>query len=67
MARVFTQLYLDEVSLALIDSSHPDQDARLPRTSMRDYPGGKLAQAAQDFAWPLGVRRDPHAPQEPAG
>lgn len=58
VARVFTQLYPDEVAgLALVDSSHPEQSWRLPRTELRDRRGGKLAEMALEFAQPLGLRR----------
>jgi pimeloyl-ACP methyl ester carboxylesterase len=57
-ALMFTQLYRDEVAgLALVDSSHPEQGQRLPRHSRADFPGGKLAEVVQEFAWPLGLRR----------
>jgi pimeloyl-ACP methyl ester carboxylesterase len=55
VARVFTRLYPDEVvGLALVDSSHPEQQWRLPKTELRDHRGGQLAEAALDFARPLG-------------
>jgi pimeloyl-ACP methyl ester carboxylesterase len=58
VARVFIQLYPDEVAgLALIDSSHPGQQARLPRISLRDYRGGKLLSAALKWTRPLGLAR----------
>jgi pimeloyl-ACP methyl ester carboxylesterase len=60
-ARVFTRLYPDEVAgLALIDSSHPEQPKRLPRTELRDYPGGRLLEAALMWARPLGLQRMAH-------
>jgi pimeloyl-ACP methyl ester carboxylesterase len=62
ITRMFVLLYPDEVTgLALIDSSHPEQPGRLPRTSMRDYPGGKLAEVTlMMMAHPLGVQRLAH-------
>jgi pimeloyl-ACP methyl ester carboxylesterase len=58
IARVFIQHYPGEVSgLALIDSSHPQQQKRLPKTGMRDYPGGMLLTAALEWMRPLGLRR----------
>jgi pimeloyl-ACP methyl ester carboxylesterase len=58
VARVFTALYPAEVAaLALVDSSHPEQDARLPKVHLRDHRGGKIADLALEFAWPLGLRR----------
>jgi pimeloyl-ACP methyl ester carboxylesterase len=56
VTRVFIQLYPDEVvGLALIDSSHPDQQARLPKISLRDYRGGKLLSAALKMDAPARV------------
>jgi pimeloyl-ACP methyl ester carboxylesterase len=58
VARMFAHLYPDEVvGLALVDSSHPEQDRRLVPAWMQDHPGGKLAEVALDFAKPLGLRR----------
>jgi pimeloyl-ACP methyl ester carboxylesterase len=58
VARFFIQRYRGEVAgLALIDSSHPGQRGRLPKTEMRDYPGGKLLEAGLAWARPLGLRR----------
>jgi len=58
VARVFIQLYPDEVAgLALIDSSHPGQKSRLPKLEMRNYRGGKLLEAALAWTRPLGLRR----------
>src|SRR5450432_88366 len=43
IAQLYAGLYPAEVAaVALIDSSHPGQRSRLPRTSVRDYPGGQL-------------------------
>ncbi len=58
VARIFASLYPDEVAgLALIDSSHPEQPQRLPRTHMRNYPGGVLLEATLEWMRPLGLRR----------
>jgi pimeloyl-ACP methyl ester carboxylesterase len=58
IVRVFASLYLGEVAgLALIDSSHPEQEKRLPRTHLRDYPGGMLLTVAHEWMRPLGLRR----------
>jgi pimeloyl-ACP methyl ester carboxylesterase len=58
VARVFIQLYPDEVAgLALIDSTHPGQKSRLPKMEKRNYRGGKLLEAALGWARPLGLRR----------
>ena len=58
VARMFAHMYPDEVAgLALVDSSHPEQNRRLPPGWLQDYPGGKLAEVALDFARPLGLRR----------
>jgi pimeloyl-ACP methyl ester carboxylesterase len=58
VVRVFTTLYPGEVAgLALIDPSHPQQRERLPRTHVRDYPGGYPAAVAYMWMRPLGVRR----------
>jgi pimeloyl-ACP methyl ester carboxylesterase len=58
VARVFIQLYPDEVAgLALIDSSHPGQKSRLPKLEMRNHRGGKLIEAALAWTRPLGLRR----------
>jgi pimeloyl-ACP methyl ester carboxylesterase len=58
IARIFIHRYPGEVvGLALIDSSHPHQAQRQPRTSLRDYPGGMLITAALQWAHPLGLNR----------
>ena len=58
IARVFAALYPAEMAaLVLVDSSHPDQDARLLKTGLRDHRGGKIAAVAIEFARPLGLRR----------
>jgi pimeloyl-ACP methyl ester carboxylesterase len=58
VAQLYAVLYPAEVAaVALIDSSHPRQDRRLPRMSVRDYPGGQLLDAARTWARPLGLRR----------
>lgn len=58
VAQVFPRLYPGEVAgVALIDSSYPSQDARLPKAWLQDYPGGKLAEVALEYASPLGLRR----------
>lgn len=58
VARMFTHMYPDDVAgLALVDSSHPEQNRRLAPNWLMDYPGGKLAAVARDFANPLGLRR----------
>jgi pimeloyl-ACP methyl ester carboxylesterase len=58
VARMFAHMFPDEVTgLALVDSSHPEQDRRLPPGWLQDYRGGKLAEVALDFARPLGLRR----------
>jgi pimeloyl-ACP methyl ester carboxylesterase len=58
VARVFIQLYPDEVAgLALIDSSHPGQKSRTPKVEMRHYRGGKLLESALAWTRPLGLRR----------
>jgi pimeloyl-ACP methyl ester carboxylesterase len=58
VARVFIQHYPDEVAgLALIDSSHPGQQSRLPKLEKRNYRGGKLLEAALAWTHPLGLRR----------
>jgi pimeloyl-ACP methyl ester carboxylesterase len=58
VARMFTHLCPGEVTgLALVDSSHPEQARRVVPAWLQDYPGGKLAQVALDFAKPLGLRR----------
>ena len=58
VARVFIQLYPDEVAgLALIDSSHPGQKSRLPKKGMRNHRGGKLLEAALAWMRPLGLQR----------
>jgi pimeloyl-ACP methyl ester carboxylesterase len=58
VARVFIQRYPDEVAgLALIDSSHPGQQSRLPKTELRNYRGGKLLESALAWTRPLGLRR----------
>jgi hypothetical protein len=43
--------------VALIDSSHPEQEKRLPRTELANYPGGITAMVASWWARPLGLRR----------
>lgn len=70
VARMFTSRYPGEVSaVALIDSSHPEQARRLPRTQLIDRRGGKLAAAALDYARPAGLHamRLSLRPKEPAG
>jgi pimeloyl-ACP methyl ester carboxylesterase len=58
IVRVFASLYPGEIAgLALIDSSHPEQDKRLPKTELADYPGGMMAMVALDWGGPLGLRR----------
>ncbi len=58
IVRVFTALYPEEVAgLALIDSSHPEQEERLPRIELADYPGSITAMVALWWARPLGMRR----------
>jgi pimeloyl-ACP methyl ester carboxylesterase len=58
VAQVFSCRYPGEMAgLALVDSSHPGQVGRLPRTHLRDHRGGKLAEAALTYAQPLGLRR----------
>lgn len=58
VARMFTHMYPDEVTgLALVDSSHPQQQRRVAPAWLQDYRGGKLAEVALDFARPLGLRR----------
>lgn len=58
VVRVFVKMYPNEVAgLALIDSSHPEQRERLPKTHWRDYPGGMLAAIAYMWMRPLGLRR----------
>jgi pimeloyl-ACP methyl ester carboxylesterase len=58
LARAFVAIYPTEVAgLALIDSSHPEQQKRLPKTDLRDYPGGMPLVAARRRLRPLGVRR----------
>jgi len=58
VARFFIHLYPNEVAgLALIDSSHPGQRGRLPKTEMQDYRGGKLLEVTLAWARPLGLRR----------
>ena len=67
VARMFTHLYPDEVAgLALVDSSHPEQDRRLAPAWRQDYRGGKLADVALDFAKPLGLRRIRQGPARDA-
>jgi pimeloyl-ACP methyl ester carboxylesterase len=61
LARVFAQMYPDEVAgLVLVDSSHPDQSERLPVSGLRTRPGARLAEVALEFARPLAVRRVLH-------
>ena len=58
LAQVFTHLYPGEVAgVALVDSSHPGQFRRLPKTQLQDHRGGKLAVAALAYAKPLGLQR----------
>jgi pimeloyl-ACP methyl ester carboxylesterase len=58
IAQVFASLYPAEVAgIVLIDSSHPRQSSRLPKTHLRHRRGGKLLEAARDWARPLGLRR----------
>jgi pimeloyl-ACP methyl ester carboxylesterase len=67
VARMFAHLYPGEVGgLALVDSSHPEQDRRLAPAWPQDYPGGKLAEVALDFAKPLGLRRIRQGPAREA-
>ena len=57
VARMFIGLYPGEVAaLALIDSSHPQQSWRLPKTFLEDYLGGKLATVALSYAQPIALR-----------
>ena len=57
VARMFISLYPGEVAaLALIDSSHPQQSWRLPKTFLEDYLGGKLATVALSYAQPIALR-----------
>src|ERR1700684_4023023 len=57
VARMFIGLYPAEVAaLALIDSSHPQQSWRLPKTFLEDYLGGKLATVALSYAQPNSLR-----------
>ena len=70
VARMFISLYPGEVAaLALIDSSHPQQSWRLPKTFLEDYLGGKLATVALSYAQPnaLRVRTGVLPCGEPAG
>jgi pimeloyl-ACP methyl ester carboxylesterase len=56
VARMFISLYPGEVAaLALIDSSHPQQSWRLPKTFLEDYRGGKLATVALSYARPVAL------------
>ncbi len=56
VARMFVSLYPGEVAaLALIDSSHPQQSWRLPKTFLEDYRGGKLATVALSYARPIAL------------
>jgi pimeloyl-ACP methyl ester carboxylesterase len=58
VTRVFTHMYPGEVAgLALVDSSHPEQEGRLAPAWPQDYRGGKLMEAGLAFAQPLGLRR----------
>jgi pimeloyl-ACP methyl ester carboxylesterase len=58
LARIFACLYPDEVAgIALIDSSHPEQGWRLPKTELLQHRGGTLLQAAQWLVQPLGLQR----------
>jgi pimeloyl-ACP methyl ester carboxylesterase len=54
----FAALYPDEVAgVTLIDSSHPQQRQKLPRTHISQHPIGALLWVARDWAQPLGLRR----------
>jgi pimeloyl-ACP methyl ester carboxylesterase len=58
LARAFVAMYPAEVAgLALIDSSHPQQQERLPKTDLRNYPGGMPLVAARRRLRPLAIRR----------
>src|SRR5581483_4807719 len=58
VARVFACLYRDEVAgVILIDSSHPEQQERMPRYHMTHYPGGTWLYLALERARPLGLQR----------
>jgi pimeloyl-ACP methyl ester carboxylesterase len=58
VVRIFAFLYPDEAAgMLLVDSSHPEQAKRLPRHSVRDYPGGMLLAAARGWMYPLGLSR----------
>jgi pimeloyl-ACP methyl ester carboxylesterase len=58
LARVYTQLYRDEMAgLALLDSSHPRQADRLPKPGLRSRRAQRWAEVALDYARPLGMRR----------
>jgi pimeloyl-ACP methyl ester carboxylesterase len=58
VVRVFAALYPNEVAgVALIDSSHPQQRQKLPRTHISQRPIGALLWVARDWAQPLGLRR----------
>jgi len=60
IVRVFTALYPGEVAgPALIDSSHPEQEERLPRVELTDYPGGIKVMVASWWARPLGCAASP--------
>lgn len=70
VARMFIGLYPGEATaLALIDSSHPQQSGRLPKTFLEDHRGGKLATVALDYARPVALRVKTGVlrPGEPAG
>ena len=58
VTRIFAHLYPAEIAgIALIDSSHPEQSWRLPKTELPQHRGGTLLQAAQWLATPLGLQR----------
>lgn len=58
VVRIFAALYPDEIGgFILVDSSHPEQASRLPRHSVRDYPGGMFLAASYRWVRPLGMRR----------
>lgn len=58
IAQLFTALYPAEVAgVVLVDSSHHQQDDRLPKRLIRDYRGGKLMDAARTWLRPLGLMR----------
>jgi pimeloyl-ACP methyl ester carboxylesterase len=58
IALMFAHLYPGEMAgLALVDSSHPQQGERLPKTHLLHYPGGTTLWVVRDYARPLGLRR----------